>query len=229
MSIKQMQNLARDTIEYISTVIKPDMALSDVKNLCEEYMLNNGADSFWYWDVGAFVFNNTNTAVSISGCDYSVSDSIVQFDDIITIDLSPQINNNWGDYARTIIVENGVVVKEIGRIKNDEWRNGLITEDFLHEEMKRFVTVDTTFEELYYYANSIIKENGYVNLDFLGNLGHSIENKKQNRKYIEKGNSMKLSDVNAFTFEPHIAVPNSRYGFKKENIYSFVDGVLTEV
>ncbi len=229
MSIKQMQDLARATIEYISTVIKPDMALLDVKNLCEEYMLNNGADSFWYWDIGAFVFSNINTAVSISGCDYTVSDSIVQFDDIITIDLSPQINNTWGDYARTIIVENGVVVKEIGLIKNDEWRNGLMTQEFLHQKMKNFVAVDTTFEELYYYANGIIAEKGYDNLDFLGNLGHSIENEKQNRKYIEKGNRMKLSDVNAFTFEPHIAVLNSRYGFKKENIYSFVDGVLTEI
>ena len=229
MSIKQMQDLARATIEYISKVIEPDMALSDVKKLCEEYMLDNGADSFWYWGIGAFVFSNKNTAVSISGYDYSVSDSVVQFDDIITIDLSPQINNNWGDYARTIIIENGIVVKEIEFIKNDEWRNGLITENFLHEEMKRFVTVETTFEELYHYANGIIAEKGYVNLDFLGNLGHSIENEKQHRKYIEKGNRMRLSDVKAFTFEPHIAVPNSQFGFKKENIYSFVDDVLTEI
>ena len=47
--------------------------------------------------------------------------------------------------------------------------------------------------------------------------------------YIEKGNKTKLSDVNYFTFEPHISVLNSKYGYKKENIYYFVEGKLVEL
>ena len=64
-----------------------------------------------------------------------------------------------------------------------------------------------------------IKEYGFINLDFLGNLGHSIVNRSEDRIYIEKGNKTKLIDVNYFTFEPHISVLNSKYGYKKENIY----------
>ena len=94
--------------------------------------------------------------------------------------------------------------------------------------MKEFITIDTTFEELYYYINSIIAEKGYINLDFMGNLGHSIEMNKNDRIYTEKGNSIKLSSVRAFTFEPHISLPNSSYGFKMENIYAFENGRLFE-
>jgi len=48
-------------------------------------------------------------------------------------------------------------------------------------------------------------------------------------KDIEKGNTEKLSNVDAFTFEPHISLPGSRYGFKRENIYGFDHGVLIEL
>lgn len=59
-------------------------------------------------------------------------------------------------------------------------------EDKLHAELFRFVTKGTTFEELYYHMNEFIVENGFVNLDFMGNLGHSIAKVKSDRIYIEK-------------------------------------------
>ena len=31
------------------------------------------------------------------------------------------------------------------------------------------------------------------------------------------------------TFEPHISIPSSKYGFKKENIYYFENGKLVEL
>lgn len=229
MTIHKMQNLNRATIEYASTVIVPEMTLALLRKLCEEFMLSHGADSFWYWDVGAFVFAGDKTAVSVSGREYKTDDHIIEPNDIITIDLSPQNNCIWGDYARTLIVENGSIVKDIDRIQNDEWRNGLKMEAYLHETMRGFVDENTTFEELFYYVNDQIKARGYVNLDFLGNLGHSIVKDKRQRIYIEKGNKEKLSSVEAFTFEPHISLPGSLYGFKKENIYGFNDGVLTEL
>lgn len=228
MTIKDMQNLNRDTIKYISSVIKAGMNLNEIRTLCEKYLLSHGADSFWYWDVGAFVFCGKETAVSVSGREYKTSDIKIEENDIITIDLSPQNNNIWGDYARTIIIENGNVVTEVEKIQNDEWRNGLIMEEYLHKAMQEYVTVDTTFEELYYHINTIITEKGYVNLDFMGNLGHSIVMDKNDRIYIEKGNKVKLSSVKAFTFEPHITIPSSTYGYKMENIYSFNNGKLIE-
>lgn len=228
MNIHDMQNLNRDTIKYISSVIKSGMNLCEVRKLCEDYLLSHGADSFWYWDVGAFVFCGNETAISVSGREYETTDMVIGENDIITIDLSPQNNNIWGDFARTVILENGKVITDIENIHNDEWRQGLKMEEYLHNAMRKFVTIDTTFEELYYHINEIIIEKGYVNLDFMGNLGHSIVMDKNERIYIEKENKAKLSSVRAFTFEPHISLPNSQYGFKMENIYAFENGILIE-
>ena len=205
------------------------MNLLEIRKLCEEKLLESGADSFWYWDVGAFVFAGDETCVSVSGKQYVTSDRVIGNNDIITIDLSPQVGNIWGDYARTIIVENGMVVENIGLIENPEWKSGLQMEEKLHAELLRFATKETTFEKLYYHMNEFIVENGFVNLDFMGNLGHSIVKTKGDRVYIEKGNVTKLGDVKYFTFEPHISFPDSKYGYKKENIYYFDENGLMEL
>ena len=228
-SYSQIQQTAKQTIAYIKKIIKPGMKLFDIRKLCEEKLLELGADSFWYWDVGAFVFAGDETTVSVSGKQYVTSDKIIENNDIITIDLSPQVGNIWGDYARTIIVENGEVVDDIELIQNQEWKGGLKMEEKLHAELFRFVTKETTFEELYYHMNEFIVENGFVNLDFMGNLGHSIVKVKSDRIYIEKGNKEKLVAMNYFTFEPHIAFPDSKYGYKKENIYYFDETRLVEL
>ena len=220
--------IAKDTIDFAKKNIKPGMKLLDIRKLCEQKMLELGADSFWYWDVGAFVFAGDETTVSVSGKQYVTSDRIINENDIVTIDLSPQNDNIWGDYARTIILENGVVVDKAD-VNNVEWRNGLQMEDGLHKELLEFANIETTFEELYYHINEIITENGFINLDFMGNLGHSIVKNKGDRVYIEKGNKQKLSDVDYFTFEPHISIPRSKYGYKKENIYYFEDSKLVEL
>lgn len=228
-SYSQIQLAAKKTIEYIKNTIKSGMNLLEIRKFCEEKLLELGADSFWYWDVGAFVFAGDETTVSVSGKQYVTSDRVIGNNDIITIDLSPQVGNIWGDYARTIIVENGMVVEDIGLIENQEWKSGLQMEEKLHAELLRFATKETTFEELYYHMNEFIVENGFVNLDFMGNLGHSIVKTKGDRVYIEKGNMTKLGDVKYFTFEPHIAFPDSKYGYKKENIYYFDENGLMEL
>lgn len=166
MKYKEVQQIAKDTIDFAKKNIKPGMKLLDIRKMCEQKMLELGADSFWYWDVGAFVFAGDETTVSVSGKQYVTSDRIINEND-----------NIWGDYARTIILENGVIVDKAD-VNNVEWRNGLQMEDKLHKELLEFANIETTFEELYYHINKIITENGFINLDFMGNLGHSIvENK----------------------------------------------------
>lgn len=229
MEYSEVQKIAKDTIEYIKTELTAGMKLTDIRKLCENKMLASGADSFWYWDIGAFVFSGDDTTISVSGREYVTSERIIAPEDIITIDLSPQNDNIWGDYARTIILEDGKVVDDISNIRNDEWRNGLLMEEELHKELIAFATPQTTFEELYYHINQLITDRGFINLDFLGNLGHSIVKDKNDRIYTEKGNKALLSSVDYFTFEPHISVPDSKYGYKKENIYFFKSGKLIEL
>ena len=224
-----MQNLNRAAIKYIAGEIKAGMNLQKIKAMCEDYLLKNGADSFWYWDVGAFVFAGEETVISVSGRDYRAANRIIQENDIITIDLSPQKDNIWGDYARTFVIENGKVCDEIDRIKKDEWRNGLQMEINLHKALAEVATPDMKFEELYDFMNELIVKRGFLNLDFLGNLGHSIVKNKNDRVYIEKGNCKRLSDVEMFTFEPHISIPDSKYGYKREDIYYFSNGRLIKL
>lgn len=228
MEYKQVQKIAKDTISYARQNIKPGMSLCDIRRFCDKKMLELGADSFWYWNVGTFVFAGEETAVSVSGRQYTTSDRIIAPNDIITIDLSPQNGDTWGDYARTIILQNGIVV-DFDEIENQQWKQGLLMEEFLHNEFALFARPETTFEELYYYINNLIESKGFINLDFSGNLGHSIVRHIDDRVYIEKGNHVRLGDVAFFTFEPHISTKGSQYGYKKENIYYFENGVLLEL
>ncbi len=226
MDYQAVQKIAKDTINYIKAEIRSGMSLIEVRSLCENKMRELGADSFWYYDIGAFVFSGDETTLSVSGREYSTSDRMIALDDIITIDLSPQVGNTWGDYARTVIIQNGEAVQSDEEVLNAEWHAGLEAEKKLHKRMTEIVSPEMTFEELYYQMNEYICEEGYINLDFMGNLGHSIVCKKEDRIYIEKGNSAKLGDVHFFTFEPHISVSGSKYGYKRENIYYFdKDGI----
>lgn len=228
MDYFDVQKIAKQTIEFARSNIRSGMTLLEVREICERKLLELGADSFWYWDIGAFVFSGDETTISVSGKQYKTSNRIINANDIITIDLSPQRGDIWGDYARTLVVENGIVVDDT-TCSNEEWKNGIAMERKLHQEMRSYVTPDTTFEELFFYMNKYIEQNGYINLDFMGNLGHSIVKKKGDRVYIEKGNATRLSDVAFFTFEPHISIASSKYGYKRENIYYFENGRLLEL
>ena len=226
---QEVQQIAKEAMAYIEETIRPGMSPADVRRLAEEKMISLGADSFWYWDVGAFVFAGEETALSLSGREYRASDSPIGNDDIVTIDLSPKKEGVWGDYARTLILENGLVAGSIEAVENTEWRNGLVTEQKLHQRLSEIALPEMTFEELYEDINRFIGECGYANLDFQGNLGHSLASERDGRIFIEKGNREKLSSAAYFTFEPHIGLPGSPFGYKHENIYYFENGRLREL
>ena len=90
MQYTEVQNIAKKTIEFIKDNIQPGMTLLEVRHLCETKMMELGADSFWYWNVGAFVFAGDETTLSVSGKEYTTSERVIAENDIITIDLSPQ-------------------------------------------------------------------------------------------------------------------------------------------
>ena len=223
---RAMQDMARQTMAYLAETVCPGMQLTEVRRLAEEKLTELGADSFWYWDVGAFVFAGEETTLSVSGKTYRTAARVIGENDIITVDLSPSREGVWGDFARTLIVEDGVVVRDASAVRHSEWRQGLAMEQALHDAMCAFVTPETTFEALYWQINTMITEAGWVNLDFLGNLGHSIVRRKQDRVYTERGNTVRLGDAGVFTFEPHISRPGGMWGYKMEDVYAFDAGTL---
>jgi hypothetical protein len=96
--------------------------------------------------------------------------------------------------------------------------------------MLLYVTAATTFHELFEFANSAITAEGFENLDFLGNVGHSIAARLDDRIYIQAGNHRRLGDSSLFTFEPHIRKVGGPWGFKHENVYRIrPDGRAEEI
>ncbi|NYF28089.1 M24 family metallopeptidase [Microbacterium sp. JAI119] len=224
-----VQQIARTTMDLARQHIRAGQTLASVREYCERSLRSLGADSFWYWDIGAFVFCGESTVESVSGRDYQTPDRVIQFNDIITVDLSPQRGGVWGDFARTILVQDGRALLDSHRTTNAEWSAGIQAQEFLHTQLLARAEPSMRFEELHTMMNRCIDELGFENLDFMGNLGHSIERDRDDRVYIEQGNSRRLADVQFFTFEPHIRRPGATVGFKHENIYYFEEDQLTEL
>lgn len=157
MEYVEVQRIAKRAMQRARAEIRPGMRLTGIRQLCEDEMRRLGADSFWYYGVGAFCFAGDETAVSVSGRQYHTSDRVIAADDVVTIDLSPQVGDTWGDFARTIVLEGGRVVENPADIARGEWKSGLLLEERLHAELLRFVTTDTTFHQLYAHMNAVIQ------------------------------------------------------------------------
>lgn len=209
--------------------LRSGQTLEEVRWVCEEHLRDLGADSFWYWGIGAFIFAGEETVVSVSGRDYVTSEYVLGGEELLTLDLSPQRDGVWGDFARTLVMEDCHALDDAREARNPHWRAGVLTEYELHSLLIDVASPAMTFEDLARTMNQHITKSGYENLDFLGNLGHSIADRSDDRIYIEAGNTTKLGDVELFTFEPHIRQLAGSFGYKHENIYRFVGGRLASI
>lgn len=221
---RKVQTIAKETFAEMRKAIKAGMTESEIVSKTEQIMRNKGIENFWYHGVGAFVHVGKRTIISESGREYVPSETAVSMNDIITMDLSPELDSFWGDYARTIIVMDGIAIDDAMIGSPIEFSQGIHAGKELHKIFKEFIKPDMTFEDVYLHMNKVIDHIGCANLDFAGNLGHSIEFSKDDRTYFELGNKTKLSEVPFFTFEPHIQHGDGEYGYKREDIYYFRNG-----
>ena len=83
MNNREAQFIAKQTMNFIKKNIMPGMKLAQIRKMCEDKMMALGADSFWYWNVGAFVFSGNETTKSISGKVYKTSDRCIKMNDIV--------------------------------------------------------------------------------------------------------------------------------------------------
>jgi methionine aminopeptidase len=220
-----VQSIAKDTIVFLTNFIKEGVSAADIKDAAETFMKDKGASSFWYYDIGALVLVGEQTTISISGKEYHASNLKVKSEDLVTVDLSPEIDGIWGDLARSFVVQSGGVV-EAKQSELPDIAHGVEMEIELHKRFMQVLRRNTTFDEAYAETNSQIEMLGFESLDFNKNLGHSIAKNMDERIYIEPGNKARFKDVELFTFEPHIKKKGGKYGFKHENIYFFDRGRL---
>lgn len=186
-----------------------------------------GVNSTWYHDCLSLVLAGSRTCVSVSGRQYVPSHEALGEFSLVTVDVSPLIGDLWGDCARSLCIEDGHVVETP---KDPELAEGIAAEETLHSKLLEIARPDMTFDQVYRAMNEQVKRLGYENLDFLGNLGHSIETGIGDRRFIRAGNHDPIGEAQLFTFEPHIRHVHGRWGFKHENIYRFDgSGRLCEV
>lgn len=216
------QNIARETMRELHHFIEVGMSEKQILDQAVSLMTQKGSNSWWYHGLGALVLLGERSTLSISGTKYKASEeNRVAENDVITIDLAPTLDGYWGDYARTIFMEDGHVAAE-NEPKKEQFRIGLQAELYLHQKLFENADLDMTLEALYYTLNEEIIKIGFTNLDFHGNLGHSVEIDEADRIYIERGSTATFREIGKpFTFEPHICQQNDKWGFKREDIYFF--------
>ncbi len=222
---KEVQELAKETMEFLRSFIEEGVTEKEIGEATEKFLREKGIESFWYYDLAALVYVGKRTTISISGRDYKATETKVKSNDLVTVDLGPEIARRWADLARSFIVENGKVISSENS-NSEEMVKGIEVQKELHRQFKNFINEETSFEEACEKMNEIINELGFENLDFKNNLGHTIVKDKDDRIYMEAGNKTKFKEVDLFTFEPHIKKKAGEYGFKHENIYYFDQGVL---
>lgn len=208
----------RELHQYITV----GMSEKQIMNQAVTLMTQKGSNSWWYHGLGALVLLGERSTLSVSGTKYEAStENRVAENDVITIDLAPTLDGFWGDYARTIFVEDGKVAAE-DQLTMEPFRSGLQAELYLHQKLVEVAKPDMTLEALYYALNEEITKIGFTNLDFHGNLGHSVEIDEADRIYIERGSTATFREIGKpFTFEPHICERGGKWGFKREDIYFF--------
>lgn len=214
----RVQAIAKDVMAALASTLCAQSTERSIADDARRLFRERGIADTWYYDCIAYVLLGSRSCLSISGRDYLPGDELAGEHNLVTIDLSPREGELWGDFARSFCVEGGRVVEAPA---SDELREGLRVEAELHAAMARFATRRTSFHELFSFANDAIARAGYENLDFMGNVGHSIATRREDRVYVEAGNRRALGEVPCFTFEPHIRKRQCRFGFKREDIYYF--------
>lgn len=214
----RVQAIAKQVLAELPDAIGPESTEASIAADAVDRMAALGVCETWYHDCPALVLLGSRSCLSVSGRDYTPAVEPVGELNLVTVDLSPMLNAAWGDCARSFVVEGGRVMNEP---TTPEFQHGLRLLDELHTVVRRFATPGTRMNELCAFANEQIAAAGYENLDFLGNVGHSLAQTLGEREFIDESNRTRLGDVACFTFEPHIRRQGGRWGFKHEEVYRF--------
>ena len=222
-----VQTAAKSVLAKLESLITADDTEKSIASTAHQLLIEEGYPETWYYECPALVLLGSRSCVSISGKEYEPREERVGTSNLVTIDLSPVRNHCWGDCARSFAVENGKVTNSPQLL---EFQNGMGFLEQMHAQMVRLVRPQTSFGQLFDWANMRIRQNGFVNLDYRSNVGHSIATDRDHRQFIESNNNALLADVPFFSFEPFIRLKGGKWGFKREGIFYFNDlGILEEL
>ncbi len=215
---RAVQRAAKSALAKLATKISATDTEESIAATAYWELCALGFPDTWYYTCPAFVLVGSRSCESISGRDYVPGRKPVGAHNLVTVDLSPVQNGHWGHCARSFYVQDGHVTSNPVA---PEFAIGQHFLEALHADMQQTAHPDMTFHELFTWTNQRIASDGFENLDFLGNVGHSIATRREDRQYLEANNHCPLREVPFFTFEPHVREIGGHWGFKHENIFFF--------
>jgi Xaa-Pro aminopeptidase len=216
---KRSQALARNALTAIRPEIRPGATEASLVEACRRLMDAAGATAYWWYGTPAYILAGNALRASVEGDVYHPRDVPLRENDMVTIDLAPEVDGYWGDCARSYFLRNGELVD--AEAAGAEQAEGMATEAALHALLRETAKPMMTFRELHGVIADELARRGYENLDFLGNFGHSIGGDVRRRAFMDAECGEQLDSVPLFTFEPHIARPASPLAFKFEEVYLF--------
>ncbi len=221
---EKAQAIARDCLRAIAEFIRPGATEATLLEDCRRLMDAGGATGYWWFGVPAVVLAGPRLRDSVEGDVFLPSNTPIAPDDMVTIDVAPEIDGIWGDCARSFFLRDGALVtaEEAG----PEQAEGMAAEAALHRHLLAAAQPAMTFRDLHAEMDGKVRALGFENLDFLANYGHDIGEDLHARAFIDANCSLRLDSVPMFTFEPHIARPGRPLAFKYEEVYRFEDGRL---
>jgi Xaa-Pro aminopeptidase len=221
---ENVQAIARDTLAAIRQFIRAGATEASLLADCRRLMDARGVTGYWWFDVPGVILAGSRLRDSMEGDVYQPSDTPLADNDMVTIDLSPEIDGCWGDAARSFFLKDGrLVTPEQAGAEQSE---GMAAEAALHSHLLEIARPEMTFQELHAQVNARVRSLGFENLDFLANFGHNIGQDLHARAFIDANCTLRLDSVPMFTLEPHIAKRGSSLAFKYEEIYRFASGRL---
>jgi Xaa-Pro aminopeptidase len=215
---RKAQTAAKSVLDRLPDVITANDTEQSIASKAHEMLSALGYPETWYYHCPALVLLGSRSCLSVSGKDYQASNEKVGSANLISVDLSPTADQYWGDCARSFPIENG---KFTTKPKLLEFKNGIHFLDQLQQQMLRIARPETSFGQLFDWANVRIRESGFVNLDYRNNVGHSIAISREDRQFIQSSNTIKLGDAPFFSFEPFVRRKGGSWGFKHEDIFFF--------
>lgn len=218
------QALARDSLAELGQHVRPGATEASLTAEAQRIMDARGATGYWWFGMPCVVLAGPRLRVSEEGDVYQPATIPIGPDDMVTVDVAPEIDGIWGDCARSFFLKDGALVtaEEAG----PEQAEGMAAEAALHAHLLAVARPEMTFQALHGLMAARLAELGFQNLDFLGNFGHNIGDDLHGRAYMDATCTVRLDSVTMFTFEPHIAKPGRPLAFKYEEVYRFDNGRL---
>ena len=148
-NIQKAQDIAKQTMLELNREITVGMSERDIIVLAQKKMVDKGSDEWWYHGLPGLVLLGKHSAVSVGSKDINHTDEYrVAENDIITIDIGPTYHKGWGDYARTLFMENGRMCP-LDQPEDPKHKEGLEAELHIHRYMVEHCDPDMTYEAVF--------------------------------------------------------------------------------